>query len=393
MSTSDIKSEIGRLSLRAGTTIATPNVIWQPFGSVSVFHEFAGQVSTNYTSLPNGAFLAGGGFPPGGVAQTFNQNTLTSRVGTYGQYSLGVAGQLVNSGWLGFARVDYRNGNNIDGWTGNAGLRYQFAPDPVVAVMPTKVPVKALRPAVTMVNWTGFYVGGVLGGARAAGPISTTAASPAARAPSPGRSAPLGGLEVGYNYQFANNWVIGVEERHRRDQPAWRTHGRYRKRPRRDRRQRWLQPGLPHRRTGPTGRAPSPAVSAIPGPARCCTARPASRSKTAMASTSCVFGPTGGIPAAPSVRIEAGVAQRRRQHGPLHPASAGRSASAASSISARGWSAKTEYDYLAFGQPLGARERRHHDADRQGQCQPGEGRLQLSLHAHRGRRRVLSGKS
>ena len=50
---------MGRLSLRGGKTIATPNVIWQPFASVSVFHEFAGNVTSNYTSL-NGVFPVGG---------------------------------------------------------------------------------------------------------------------------------------------------------------------------------------------------------------------------------------------------------------------------------------------------------------------------------------------
>jgi hypothetical protein len=31
----------------------------------------------------------------------------TTRVGAYGQYSLGLAAQLANTGWLGFVRVDY----------------------------------------------------------------------------------------------------------------------------------------------------------------------------------------------------------------------------------------------------------------------------------------------
>ena len=53
ISTNDIESEIGRLSVRAGKTIETPNVIWQPFFTASVFHEFAGNVVTNYSSLPN----------------------------------------------------------------------------------------------------------------------------------------------------------------------------------------------------------------------------------------------------------------------------------------------------------------------------------------------------
>ena len=38
----DIKSTLGRLSVRTGTTIVTDKVIWQPFATASVFHEFEG---------------------------------------------------------------------------------------------------------------------------------------------------------------------------------------------------------------------------------------------------------------------------------------------------------------------------------------------------------------
>jgi hypothetical protein len=55
-----IESEIGRLSLRAGTTISSGYMIWQPFASASVFHEFAGNVTSTAASLPNGAFAAVG---------------------------------------------------------------------------------------------------------------------------------------------------------------------------------------------------------------------------------------------------------------------------------------------------------------------------------------------
>ena len=96
-----------------------------------------------------------GGFSPA----TFSAATTTSRVGTYGQYSLGIAGQVVNTGWLGFARVDYRNGETIESWSGTAGVRYQFSPELLASVMPTKARVKALPPAIAYVNWTGFYLG------------------------------------------------------------------------------------------------------------------------------------------------------------------------------------------------------------------------------------------
>jgi opacity protein-like surface antigen len=202
--TNDVISEIGRLSLRVGKTIETPNVIWQPFGSVSVFHEFAGNVVSNFAS--NNAVLTGGPFA--GPIQ-YNQQTSTSRVGTYGQYSLGLAGQIVNTGWLGFVRVDYRNGENIDGWTGNAGIRYQFTPEMIAAVMPTKAPVKARGSFIPPTSWTGFYAGGFFGAAAGRTDIGFVT-TPTTAGNKPWVFGPLGGVQAGYNRQI-NNWVFGVE--------------------------------------------------------------------------------------------------------------------------------------------------------------------------------------
>ncbi len=203
--TNDIESELGRLSVRVGKAIETPNVIWQPFASASVFHEFAGNVVSTYTSLPNGAF-----FGVGGIPITFTQTTSTSRIGTYGQYSLGLAGQIVNTGWLGFARVDYRNGDNINGWTGNAGIRYQFTPEMIAAVMPTKA-VKAPRSFIPQTNWTGFYVGGFAGAAAGRTDIQFVGAPFPIAGNRPWVFGGLGGIELGYNYQFSNKWLLGVE--------------------------------------------------------------------------------------------------------------------------------------------------------------------------------------
>ncbi|MBR1232041.1 autotransporter domain-containing protein [Bradyrhizobium sp. AUGA SZCCT0182] len=198
VSTSDITSKIGRLSARIGTTVGSGNVTWQPFASVSVFHEFAGavasgaQLDTHFGPIPS----------------TTIQQSVTSRIGTYGQYSLGLAGSINNTGWLGFARVDYRNGSNIDGWVGNAGLRYQFTPEAIAAVMPTKAPAKAL-PLVSAVNWTGFYVGGFLGAAYGRSDIRFVG-DPAGAGNNPWVFGGLGGGQIGYNYQL-NNWVFGIE--------------------------------------------------------------------------------------------------------------------------------------------------------------------------------------
>lgn len=197
--TNDVTSQIGRASLRVGKAIATATVIWQPFASASVFHEFAGNVTSNYTSL--NAVLLGNPF-------TYNQATTTSRVGTYGQYSLGIAGQIVNTGWLGFARVDYRNGNNIDGWTGNAGIRYQFTPEMLASKLPSKF-VKAPRPMIGATNWSGFYAGGFFGAAAGRTDIAFPASPTATNRP--WVFGPIGGIQLGYNHQFANNWVLGLE--------------------------------------------------------------------------------------------------------------------------------------------------------------------------------------
>src|SRR6266852_7735368 len=40
---------------------------------------------------------------------------------------IGVSASVPGTGWLGYARVDYRNGENIEALSVNGGLRYQFA--------------------------------------------------------------------------------------------------------------------------------------------------------------------------------------------------------------------------------------------------------------------------
>ena len=62
----------------------------------------------------------------------------------------------------------------------------------------TKAPVYTAPQLVY--NWTGFYIGGHLGGAFASNNSLET---------SDGRF--LGGMQGGFDYQFAPNWVLGVE--------------------------------------------------------------------------------------------------------------------------------------------------------------------------------------
>jgi outer membrane autotransporter protein len=47
-------------------------------------------------------------------------------MGTFTQYGAGTAVVFGNSGWLGYGRYDYRTGQNIEGHSVNAGLRYNW---------------------------------------------------------------------------------------------------------------------------------------------------------------------------------------------------------------------------------------------------------------------------
>ena len=146
-------------SVRVGKAIATPTVIWQPFASASVFHEFAGDVRSNYTSL--NAQLNPGNVPfdvqPG--------NADIPRRHLRAVFRFGLAGQIVNTGWLGFVRVDYRNGEHIDGWTGNAGIRYRLDPGSLLPSCRPAAPRSPIPGVIGVTNWTGFYAGGFFGAA------------------------------------------------------------------------------------------------------------------------------------------------------------------------------------------------------------------------------------
>ena len=83
-------------------------------------------------------------------------------MGTYGQFGLGIAGQIIDTGWQGYARVDYRTGEDIEGISGNLGLRYHFTPAQVASGLKDG-PLPSVPQAY---NWTGFYVGGFVGRTR-----------------------------------------------------------------------------------------------------------------------------------------------------------------------------------------------------------------------------------
>src|SRR3954451_12170397 len=92
-----------------------------------------------------------------------------------------------------------------------AALLAAFAGQAFAADMPARPYTKA--PAYTapqvVYNWTGFYIGGHVGGAFA-GDNSLQGSD--ARF--------LGGVQAGFDYQFAPNWVIGAEAQY-----SWLTSG------------------------------------------------------------------------------------------------------------------------------------------------------------------------
>jgi opacity protein-like surface antigen len=209
-----INSLIGRAGLRVGTTLQSGNVIYQPFAAVSVWHEFDGDIQANYSICMACLGLTGSA---GGSITAPN-------VGTYGQYSLGINGQIVNTGWLGFARVDYRSGDHLEGWSGTGGIRYQYTPgagpmDMAYAMVgaidmayakvtkAAKAPLFKAAPVVERpVNWTGWYFGG-FGGADYGG---SKMEFPGVGSAGPQIAGALLGGTLGYNLQ-SGPWVWGIE--------------------------------------------------------------------------------------------------------------------------------------------------------------------------------------
>jgi opacity protein-like surface antigen len=190
---SDLTSLVGRAGLRVGTSFDVGELALQPFAAASVWHEFEGGFTATYSSCPNCIFQ-------GGVPTNLTATMSGQGIGTFGQYSVGVAGQLKGTGWLGFARLDYRDGEHLEGLSGTGGIRYQFTPT-AVAAMPVKA--KAID---APINWSGFYVGAIGGtdyghGSLTFPGVASTDVRPAGV---------FGGGEVGYNIQSAN-WVYGLE--------------------------------------------------------------------------------------------------------------------------------------------------------------------------------------
>ncbi|MDX2155891.1 MAG: autotransporter domain-containing protein [Hyphomicrobiaceae bacterium] len=206
LSINDVHSSVGRASLRLGHTIVNGKLALQPFVVASIFHEFAGNARASFEGShlletpPWSGTVANGRTGIGTISAT--------RVGTYGHIGLGMAGVLVDTGWVGYARVDYRAGENLESLTLNAGLRYQFQPqaEPEGGL---KDGGGSSKPAAY--NWTGLHAGLVSGGTWGSGDwqwIRDGAALPDATT-NPDFSGYLYGGQIGYDHQLGHI-VVGI---------------------------------------------------------------------------------------------------------------------------------------------------------------------------------------
>ncbi|MEW6255013.1 MAG: outer membrane protein [Pseudomonadota bacterium] len=81
------------------------------------------------------------------------------------------------------------------------------------ADLATKYPVKAAPVVVPVFSWTGFYLGGNIGWGWLNNDlaVSPSYGIPATNISIGSANGFIGGLQAGYNWQFANNVVIGLE--------------------------------------------------------------------------------------------------------------------------------------------------------------------------------------
>jgi len=194
----DVDSVTGRASLRVGKNFITGKLAWTSFVTASVFHEFAGNVQSSIVADDRNV-----AFPPAVPTFASSGAITSSRVGTYGHIGLGLAGTILDTGWLGYARVDYRKGDDLESLTVNAGMRYQFAP--------LSTPEASLKDggnghyAPAPFKWTGFY-GGLLTGSNWGDPKFTFLNNTTT---TPDFAGYLIGGQVGYDVQLGHV-VIGV---------------------------------------------------------------------------------------------------------------------------------------------------------------------------------------
>lgn len=210
-----IESLLGRFSLRVGTTVSAGGVVFTPFVTGGYYREFdSGAISSSFNMTsnlaPNPAAACAAYLANGGDDCQYHVTLQTSRPLSFGQVSVGSSFAVLDTGWLGYVRGDYRSGSDISGFAFSGGLRYQFTPVAAsVKAMPTKAPIVVAR----AYDWTGFYVGGFIGTATAdtgwsyLGATNLSLADPFTSVHAAGF---IGGGTWGYNRQFGQV-VAGFE--------------------------------------------------------------------------------------------------------------------------------------------------------------------------------------
>jgi outer membrane immunogenic protein len=95
-----------------------------------------------------------------------------------------------------------------------AGLTFGLGQAAFAADMPARGPVYKAPAALVNSNWQGFYIGGHVGGAWSDTDFSWPTADHfgvTGTAAGASDSAVFGGGQIGYNWQFAPTWLLGVE--------------------------------------------------------------------------------------------------------------------------------------------------------------------------------------
>jgi opacity protein-like surface antigen len=218
-----VESLLGRFSLRLGTSVSAGGVLFTPFVTGSYYREFDSDTlssslfsTTNLAPNPhalcsNGSPTFANGSPDNAAdACSYLVSLQTTRPTSFSQVSVGSNFAVLDTGWLGYVRADYRSGTDISGYSVSGGVRYQFSP---LKVAPTAMPTKAPIVAARAYDWTGFYVGGFIGGVTADtgwSYLSATNLSLADPLTSVHAAGFLGGGTWGYNWQFGRV-VAGFE--------------------------------------------------------------------------------------------------------------------------------------------------------------------------------------
>lgn len=103
-----VRSTLGRAGVRVGKSFVVGKLALTPLASANVWREFEGNVTQ--------AFIQDATFVPMTV----------TRAGTFAQLGLGLTASLIDTGWTGFLRGNYRNGGHITGASIDGGLVYRF---------------------------------------------------------------------------------------------------------------------------------------------------------------------------------------------------------------------------------------------------------------------------